>query len=140
MVCALNFPVSANPGLARVIGTLMKQDFQRAVLNRSPDGTGARPPLQEVLFLCDEYHSFATAGESDPAGNSSPSPVRPSASLSSPRKASVHCDPHFRENHGELWHQTFRTKIFLTLSDDFSARTASRLCGRRAIESQLHAV
>jgi len=26
--------------------------------------------------------------------------------------------------------QTFRTKIFLTLSDDFSARTASELCGR----------
>ncbi len=26
--------------------------------------------------------------------------------------------------------QTFRTKIFLTLSDDFSARTASELCGK----------
>ena len=26
--------------------------------------------------------------------------------------------------------QTFRTKIFLTLSDDFSAETASRLCGK----------
>ena len=35
-VCALNFPVSINPGLARTIGTLMKQDFQRAVLNRIP--------------------------------------------------------------------------------------------------------
>jgi hypothetical protein len=35
-VCALNSPVSINPGLARTIGTLMKQDFQRAVLNRIP--------------------------------------------------------------------------------------------------------
>ena len=35
-VCALNFPVAMNPGLARTIGTLMKQDFQRAVLNRIP--------------------------------------------------------------------------------------------------------
>ena len=26
--------------------------------------------------------------------------------------------------------QTFRTKIFLTLSDDFSAKTASEFCGR----------
>ena len=26
--------------------------------------------------------------------------------------------------------QTFRTKIFLSLSDDFSAETASRLCGK----------
>jgi len=34
---------------------------------------------------------------------------------------------------GESWRtllQTFRTKIFLSLSDDFSARTASELCGR----------
>jgi hypothetical protein len=34
---------------------------------------------------------------------------------------------------GESWRtllQTFRTKIFLTLSDDFSAKTASELCGR----------
>ena len=35
-VCALNFPISANPGLAKAIGTMMKQDFQRAVLNRIP--------------------------------------------------------------------------------------------------------
>jgi hypothetical protein len=26
--------------------------------------------------------------------------------------------------------QTFRTKIFLTLSDDFSAKSASELCGK----------
>jgi hypothetical protein len=34
---------------------------------------------------------------------------------------------------GESWRtllQTFRTKIFLTLSDDFSAQTASHLCGK----------
>jgi hypothetical protein len=34
---------------------------------------------------------------------------------------------------GETWRtllQTFRTKIFLSLSDDFSARTAADLCGK----------
>jgi len=34
---------------------------------------------------------------------------------------------------GEAWRtllQTFRTKVFLALSDDFSAKTASELCGR----------
>jgi len=34
---------------------------------------------------------------------------------------------------GDSWRtllQTFRTKIFLALSDDYSARTASELCGR----------
>ena len=35
---------------------------------------------------------------------------------------------------GESWRtlfQTFRTKIFLGLSDDSSARTASELCGKK---------
>ena len=37
---------------------------------------------------------------------------------------------------GESWRtlvQTFRTKIFLALSDDFSAETASRLCGKAEV-------
>src|SRR5262249_46830106 len=69
-VVALNFPMSMNPGLARTIGTLMKLDFERAVLNRIPviekDQTRH---WREVLFLCDEYHSFATTGEHDPTGD-----------------------------------------------------------------------
>jgi hypothetical protein len=132
-VCALNFPVSANPGLARTIGTLMKQDFQRAMLNRIP--VMERHPDQhwrEALFLCDEYHSFATAGENDPSGDekffalsrqAKCIPVVATHSISSLRSTLP----------GESWRtllQTFRTKIFLTLSDDFSAKTASELCGK----------
>src|SRR5690606_16714572 len=51
-VCALNFPVSVNPGLARAIGAFMKLDFQRAVLNRIPK-IESEPDrhFREVLFL-----------------------------------------------------------------------------------------
>ncbi len=130
-VCALNFPVSANPGLARAVGTLMKQDFQRAVLNRIPKmakGGDSRP----ALFLCDEYHSFATVGENDPSGDekffalsrqAKCIPIVATHSISSLRSTLP----------GESWRtllQTFRTKVFLTLADDFSARTASELCGK----------
>ncbi len=138
-VCALNFPVSANPGLARTIGTLMKQDFQRAVLNRIPEmERRADQHWREVLFLCDEYHSFATVGENDPSGDekffalsrqAKCIPVVATHSVSSLRSTLP----------GESWRtllQTFRTKIFLALSDDFSARTASELCGK---EEQLKA-
>jgi hypothetical protein len=132
-VCALNFPVSANPGLARTIGTLMKQDFQRAVVNRIP--RMAREPnrhWREVIFLCDEYQSFATAGESDPSGDekffalsrqAKCIPIVATQSISSLRSTLP----------GETWRtllQTFRTKIFLALSDDFSAKTASEMCGK----------
>ena len=132
-VCALNFPVAANPGLARIIGTLMKQDFERAVLNRIP--RIAKDPdlhFREVLFLCDEYQAFATVGENDPSGDekffalsrqAKCIPIVATQSISSLRSTLP----------GESWRtllQTFRTKIFLTLSDDFSAQTASQLCGK----------
>jgi TraM recognition site of TraD and TraG len=132
-VCALNFPVAANPGLARIIGTLMKQDFERAVLNRIPRMV-AEPTryFREVLFLCDEYQAFATVGENDPSGDekffalsrqAKCIPIIATQSISSLRSTLP----------GESWRtllQTFRTKIFLTLSDDFSAQTASQLCGK----------
>jgi hypothetical protein len=132
-VLALNFPVVSNPGLAKTIGTLLKQDFQRAMIGRIPEmdrdpGRHFRP----ALFLCDEYHAFATVGESDPTGDekffalsrqAKCIPIVATQSISSLRSTLQ----------GEAWRtllQTFRTKIFLALSDDFSARTASELCGK----------
>jgi hypothetical protein len=132
-VVALNFPVSANPGLAKTIGTMLKQDFQRAMIARIP-AMEEHPEKhwREALFLCDEYHSFATTGEADPTGDEKFFALSRQAkciaiiatqSVSSLRSTL----------HGESWRtllQTFRTKIFLTLSDDFSARIASELCGK----------
>src|ERR1700733_9214632 len=132
-VCALNFPIGLNPGLAKALGVMMKLDFERAVLNRVPE-MEAHPKcyFRQVLFLCDEYQHFATVGESDPTGDEKffslsrqPKciPIIATQSISSLKSALP----------GDSWRtllQTFRTKIFLTLSDDFSARTASELCGR----------
>jgi hypothetical protein len=132
-ICALNFPIGMNAGLARALGVMMKLDFERAVLNRVPE-MEAHPErhFREVLFLCDEYQHFATVGESDPIGDErffslsrQPKciPIVATQSISSLKSALP----------GDSWRtllQTFRTKIFLTLSDDFSARTASDLCGK----------
>ncbi len=132
-VCALNFPIGMNPGLAKALGVMMKLDFERAVVNRVPE-IEAHPErhFRQVLFLCDEYHHFATVGENDPTGDEKffslsrqPKciPIIATQSISSLRSALP----------GDSWRtllQTFRTKIFLTLSDDFSARIASELCGR----------
>ncbi len=112
---------------------MMKLDFERAVLNRIPQ-IEAHPEryFRQVLFLCDEYHHFATVGESEPTGDEKffslsrqPKciPIIATQSISSLKSALP----------GDTWRtllQTFRTKIFLALSDDFSARTASDLCGR----------
>jgi hypothetical protein len=132
-VCALNFPIGMNAGLAKALGVMLKLDFERAVLNRVPE-MEARPNdyFRQVLFLCDEYQHFATVGESEPIGDEKffslsrqPKciPIIATQSISSLKSTLA----------GDGWRtllQTFRTKIFLALSDDFSAHTASVLCGR----------
>jgi hypothetical protein len=132
-VCSLNFPIAMNPGLAKAIGVMMKLDFQRAVLNRIPQ-IEAHPErhFRQVFFLCDEYQHFATVGENEPTGDEKffslsrqPKciPIIATQSISSLKSTLP----------GETWRtllQTFRTKIFLALSDDFSAKIASELCGR----------
>jgi hypothetical protein len=132
-VVALNFPIATNPGLARALGTMLKQDFQRAVLNRvhriDTDPARSRRP---VLFVCDEYQAFATSGENEPSGDEKffslarqarCIPLVATQSISSLRSTLS----------GESWRtllQGLRTKIFLTLSDDFSAQMAADLCGK----------
>ena len=132
-VVALNFPAAMNPGLARALGTMLKQDFQRAVLNRV-HRMSAEPdrPWRPVLFLCDEYQAFATSGEHEPSGDEKffslarqarCIPIVATQSISSLRTVLP----------GESWRtllQGLRTKIFLTLSDDFSAKVAADLCGK----------
>ena len=132
-ICALNFPVSLNPGLAKAIGVMMKLDFQRAVLNRIPKiENNPKQYFRQVFFICDEYQHFATVGENDPNGDekffalsrqAKCIPIVATQSISSLRSTLP----------GESWRtllQTFRTKIFLALSDEFSAKIASELCGR----------
>lgn len=132
-VIALNFPVAMNPGLARALGTMLKQDFQRAVLNRVHRMSADRDrPWRPVLFLCDEYQAFATTGENEPSGDekffslarqAKCIPIVATQSISSLRTVLP----------GESWRtllQGLRTKIFLSLSDDFSAKVAADLCGK----------
>ena len=134
-VLALNFPVGLNPGLARILGVMLKLDFQRAILQRIPQIT-AQPnrTWRDLLFVCDEYHAFATVGETDPTGDERTFalsrqarliPIVATQSISSLRSALPG---------DESWRtllQCFRTKVFLATSDEFTARNAAELCGRR---------
>ena len=112
---------------------MMKLDFERAVLNRVPQIEAHQGQyFRQVFFICDEYQHFATVGENEPTGDekffslsrqAKCIPIVATQSISS-LKSSLP---------GETWRtllQTFRTKIFLALSDDFSAKIASELCGR----------
>ena len=132
-VLALDMPAGTNPALARAVGVLLKNAWMQALLRR-PAGAGRRPGryLRPAVFICDEYQAFATVGEDDPAGDEKAFaltrqcrciPVVATQSISSLRSVLPGT---------EAWRtlvQTLRTRIFLSLSDESSAKIASDMCG-----------
>lgn len=133
-VLCLNMPASANPALSRTIGVMLKQSWLQALLRRPSEMRQAPDKyFRPAVFLCDEYQAFATVGEADPCGDekafalsrqSRCIPIVATQSISSLRSVT---------GSGEAWRtllQTLRTKIFLSLSDDASARIASEMCGQ----------
>ncbi|MHB1865642.1 MAG: TraM recognition domain-containing protein [Acidobacteriaceae bacterium] len=132
-IVGLNFPVALNPALAKVIGTMMKADYQRAVLLRIPKmETSPEKHFRPTVFLCDEYQNFATVGGNNPTGDErflsisrQPRciPIVATQSISSLKEA--------LPNEGvKTLLQAFRTKVFLTTTDPDTARYASELCGK----------
>ena len=138
-VLAMNLPSSTNAGLARVLGVMLKHAWLQAAMQRAadmgspteeyPEGFFFRP----ALFLCDEYHMFATVGASDPCGDekafaltreSRVMPVIATQSISSLKSVTAGNDTY------KTLMQTLRTKVFLSLSDDESCKLASQMCGK----------
>ena len=116
-----------------MVACLLKQDYQRSMMDRIPRmAENPERYFRESIFLCDEYHALATVGESDPSGDEKFFALSRQAkcvaivatqSLSSLRSALP----------GESWRtllQCFRTKLFLSVADDFTAKVASDLAGR----------
>jgi hypothetical protein len=132
-ICALNFPISVNAGLARILGTMLKLDFQRAVLLRIPEmERNKNKHFRQVFLICDEYQTFATVGASDPIGDEkffSLSRQSKCIAIVATQSISSLKSTLSGESYRTLL-QAFRTKIFLALADDFSTRLAIDLCGR----------
>jgi hypothetical protein len=132
-VLAVNFPMAANTAIARLVITLVKQEYQRCMLQRIPR-MAAQPEryFRPSLFLADEYHELATVGAADPngdekyfaqSGQAKCIPVVATQSISSLRSTLP----------GETWRtllQSFLTKIVLRSSDEFTAKHISEMAGR----------
>ena len=117
-VLALNMPAGANPALGRAIGVLLKNAWMQALLRR-PAELARRPGryLRPAVFICDEYQAFALTRQCRCI------PIVATQSISSLRSVL---------SGTEAWRtlvQTLRTRIFLSLSDESSARIASEMCG-----------
>ena len=132
-VLALNMPAGTNPALARAIGVLLKNAWTQALLRRPAEAE--RHPdryMRPAVLICDEYRAFATVGEDDLSGDEKAFaltrqcrciPIVATRSLASLRSVLPS---------REAWRtlvQTLRTRIFLSLSDEASAKIASEMCG-----------
>ena len=135
-VLALNMPAGSNPALARAVGVMLKNAWLQSLLRRPAQMKKAPDQyFRPAVFICDEYQAFASVGEDDPSGDEKSFaltrqcrciPIVATQSISSLRSVL---------GSSEAWRtllQTLRTRIFLSLSDDASAQTASALCGQVA--------
>ena len=135
-VLALNMPAGTSPALARAVGVMLKNAWLQALLMR-PTKMKESPGVyfRPAVFICDEYQAFASVGEDDPSGDEKSFaltrqcrciPIVATQSISSLRSVL---------GSSEAWRsllQTLRTRIFLSLSDDASAKIASEMCGQVA--------
>ncbi len=135
-VLALNMPAGSSPNLSRILGVMLKQAWLSTLLlrpSRMKEAWNEGKYWRPVLFVVDEYQRFVTGAEGDSGGDadafaltrqSKCVPLLATQSLSSLRSAL---------GAGEGWRtliQTLRTRVFLPLADDGSAKTASDLCGQ----------
>ena len=133
-VVGLNFPTALNPALAKIIGTMMKVDYQRAVLLRIPrmedsgsSGTSGLP-----------FSSAMNTRTSPPWAVTIPTGDERFLSLSRQPKCiplvatqSISSLKDALPNEGvKTLLQAFRTKVFLTTSDPDTARYGVELCGK----------
>ena len=131
-VLCLNMPTGGSAALARAVGVMLKGAWLQAALQRPAD-MAADPErrFRPAVFVCDEYQSFATVGEDEPAGDeklfpltrqSRVIPIVATQSISSLRSVT-------RADAWKTLLQSFRTRVFLTSADADTSRAASEMCG-----------
>ena len=116
-----------NPGLARIIGVMLKLDFQRAVPQHPEDHAGIRRVWRDLMFVCDDAR-VCHRGETDPTGDERVRPVARQAGLIPHRGHAEHKLAPLGSTGDESWRTlrgASRNKVFLATSDEFTARNAS---------------
>ena len=131
-VLCLNMPAGSNAALARAVGVMLKGAWLQAALRRPAD-MAAEPDryFRPACFICDEYQSFATVGEDEPAGDEKAFPLTRQSRVI-PIVATQSVSSLKSATRGDAWKtllQAFRTRVFLTSADADTSKAASEMCG-----------
>ena len=131
-VLCLNMPAGTSPALARAVGVMLKGAWLQAALRRPADMAAAPERyFRPAVFVCDEYQSFATVGEDEPAGDEKAFPLTRQSRVI-PIVATQSISSLKSVTRGDAWKtllQAFRTRVFLTSADPDTSRAASEMCG-----------
>jgi hypothetical protein len=131
-VLAVRLPIPADPVLARIVGTLLKIDWQRATLNRIPQmQMHPERNYRDLALLIDEVHLLATFGGARASGDESYLNLSRGAKVI-PVVACQHTNS-LKDTIGEGWHTfsaAFQTTVVLRQKSTESAQEASKAAGR----------
>ncbi len=131
-VLAVRLPIAADSVLARIIGTLLKIDWQRATLNRIPKmELNPEQYFRPLAMLIDEIHLLATFGGSKPFGDESFLNLCRSAKVIS--VGACQSVNSLKDTMGEGWKTflgAFQTKVCLRQATAESAKEISTMAGR----------
>ena len=136
-VLCLNMPKSANPELGKVLAVMLKLCWLSTLLLRPARMSDPRYKdffFRPAVLMCDEYQEFASVGGKGSSGDekafaltrqSKVIPLVATQSLAGLR-AALGGD----ENLSLALLQTLRSKVFLSLGDEYSQKKASEMCGQ----------
>ena len=124
---------------ARLLGTVLKMDFQSRMLQRVSEGSDSLNKNRIILHVADECQKFIIAGSQEAGDPNFMSLSRESKVINfaaSQSEAWVYSA--ISHNEARVWCQSYGTRVWLTQTDEETNKHASVLCGVVTKEKRSH--
>ena len=124
---------------ARLIGTVLKMDFQSRLLQRVSEGSDSLNKNRIILHLADECQKFIIAGSQEAGDPNFMSLSRESKVVNiSATQSEAWVYSAISHNEARVWCQSYGTRVWLTQTDEETNKHASALCGVITKEKRSH--
>lgn len=124
---------------ARLIGTVLKMDFQSRLLQRVSEGSDSLNKNRIILHLADECQKFIIAGSQEAGDPNFMSLSRESKVVNiSATQSEAWVYSAISHNEARVWCQSYGTRVWLTQTDEETNKHASALCGVIKKEKRSH--
>jgi hypothetical protein len=124
---------------ARLIGTVLKMDFQSRMLQRVSEGSDSLNKNRIVLHVADECQKFIIAGSQEAGDPNFMSLSRESKVINfAATQSEAWVYSAISHNEARVWCQSYGTRVWLTQTDEETNKHASVLCGVITKEKRSH--